>query len=173
MRLFLAAVSGAMILSSAGCVTHPPLQTVAHVDLKRYAGFWHEIARYPNRFEKNCKQGTSTAEYTLRADGKVDVENRCVSKSGRKKLSEGTARVVDKEKNAKLAVTFFWPFEGSYWIIDLDPEYRWAVVGEPSRKYLWILAREPSLPKDVLDGILSRLPDKGYDPSKLMIEQPQ
>jgi apolipoprotein D and lipocalin family protein len=80
---------------------------------------------------------------------------------------EGVARVVDSSTNAKLAVTFFGPFEGDYWILELGNEYEFAVVGEPSRKFLWILSREPVLDEDLYQDILSRLPEKGYDPERL------
>ncbi|MGD8944973.1 MAG: lipocalin family protein, partial [Desulfobacterales bacterium] len=75
--------------------------------------------------------------------------------------------VVDSATNAKLKVWFFWPFKGNYWIIDLAPDYQWAVVGEPSRKYLWILSRTPTMDAAVYQGILKRLPQKGYAPDKL------
>jgi apolipoprotein D and lipocalin family protein len=144
-----------------------PLDVVDRVDLQSYVGIWYEIASYPASFQEGCV-GT-TAEYTLRDDGKIQVINRCYDESfdGPLRTIEGTARVVDEETNAKLKVTFFWPFEGDYWIIDLDENYEWAVVGEPSRTYLWILSRTPTLDESVYQAILSRLPDKGYDPSRL------
>ena len=115
------------------------------MDLARYAGKWYEIARLPNRFQRDCAANT-TATYTLRPDGKITVVNECRKADGRTKSAKGTARVADpKGPNTKLKVTFFWPFSGNYWIIDLDPEYRWVVVGEPGRDYLWILSREPRL----------------------------
>ena len=112
----------------------PPLEVVAQVDLKRYLGKWFEIASYPAWFQRGCT--ASTAEYSLLDDGKIRVVNRCRKKSldGPLKTSTGKAVVVDTATNAKLKVWFFWPFKGNYWIIDLDPDYRWAVVGEPKRK---------------------------------------
>lgn len=162
-----------VVLTAAGCATTtarrglPPLRTVAHVDLERYAGTWFEIASFPQRFEKGCV--ASRAEYTLRPDGTVDVVNRCRDRTldGPERRAEGTARVVDATTNAKLAVTFFWPFRGDYWVIDLDPEYRFAVVGHPSRDYLWILARTPALDAATYDGIVARLAAQGYDTSRL------
>lgn len=151
----------------SGCSNHPPLAVVDHVDLPRYMGRWYEIAKYPTRFEKGCHG--ATADYTLRPDGKVDVVNRCRkgSMTGEEEVAKGVARSVDSKTNAKLKVWFQWPFEGNYWVIDLDPDYRWAVVGEPSRKYLWILSRTPHMRSADYDGILSRLPSKEYDPAKL------
>jgi len=147
----------------------PPLETVAYVDLQRYVGTWHEIARFPHRFQKGCV--ATRAIYTLRDDGQIGVYNECRKGTvgGELKSVEGRARVVDAATNAKLEVTFFWPFWGAYWIIDLDPDYRWAVVGHPSRKYLWILAREPGLAEDVLQGIRQRLERQGYDLSPLIV----
>ena len=145
----------------------PTLNVVDSVDLQRYLGKWYEIASYPAWFQKGCTG--STAEYSLMADGKIRVVNRCRKKSldGPLKESRGKAEVVDTVTNAKLKVWFFWPFKGNYWIIELDDNYQWAVVGEPGRKYLWILSRTPIMEETVYDGILSRLPQKGYDPDKL------
>lgn len=145
----------------------PPLQVVDRVDLERYLGTWYEIASYPAWFAKNCTG--VTAEYTRRDESTIRVVNRCFKGhlDGKLKEAKGRARVVDTESNAKLKVSFFGPFWGDYWILDLDPEYRWAVVGEPKRKYLWILSRTPQMDRKVLDGILTRLPEKGYDTDRL------
>ena len=95
--------------------------------------------------------------------------NRCRKGNldGPLKESRGKAEVADTTTNAKLRVWFFWPFKGNYWIIDLNPDYQWAVVGEPSRKYLWILSRTPTMDEAVYQGIIERLSQKGYDPAKL------
>jgi apolipoprotein D and lipocalin family protein len=143
------------------------LQTVSHVDLTRYVGRWYEIARYPTRFEKDCASDV-TATYTQRSGGKIEVVNECRKADGQVKRSKGTARVVDKRTNAKLKVTFFWPFSGNYWIIDLAPDYSYAVVGEPDRKYLWILSRSSQLTESVYGQIVTRVRELGYDPSLLM-----
>jgi apolipoprotein D and lipocalin family protein len=145
----------------------PALKTVSSVDLNRYAGTWYEIARYPAKFQKKCVRDVR-ATYTLRSDGKVEVLNQCVQADGKIKTAKGKAKIVDRTTNAKLKVTFFWPFYGDYWILELDPEYKYAVVGEPKRKYLWILSRSPEMDPAVYDGILERLKTIGYDPSKLM-----
>ena len=147
----------------------PPLQTVAKVDLSRYTGTWFEIASYPQRFQEGCT-GT-TATYTLRDDGEIGVVNRCRKGSlqGEEDSAEGRARVVDKTTNAKLEVTFFWPFWGDYWIIDLDPGYQWAVVGHPNRRYLWILSRQETLADEIMVGIRTRLQQQGYDLHDLLI----
>ena len=145
-----------------------PLGVVPSVDLTRYAGKWYEIARLPNRFQRDCA-GNATATYTLRPDGKITVLNECRKADGRRKSAKGTARVADaKGPNTKLKVTFFWPFSGKYWIIDLDPEYRWAVVGEPGRDYLWILSREPQLDAALYRQIVERARQRGFDTGKLV-----
>jgi apolipoprotein D and lipocalin family protein len=146
---------------------HAPLTTVSAVDLDQYLGTWYEIASYPAWFQKGCTG--STAIYSLLPDGRIKVVNKCFKKSldGPQKTSTGKAEVVDETTNAKLKVWFFWPFKGDYWIIDLDPDYRWAVVGVPSRKYLWILSRTPTLDDTVYRGIISRIADQGYDPARL------
>lgn len=142
------------------------LEVVERVDLNRYAGKWFEIARYPNRFQKDCATDT-TATYTLRKDGKIEVVNSCLRKDDKLKTARGTAKVVDSRTNAKLKVTFFWPFYGDYWIIDLDPEYRYAVVGDPGRKYLWILSRTPTLDEQTYQQVLRNVRTAGYDPDRL------
>ncbi|WP_263409778.1 lipocalin family protein [Terriglobus tenax] len=159
----------ALLLGTSFAMSQTTLKTVEKVDLQRYAGKWYELARLPNRFEKKCDRDV-TAEYAL--DGStVSVTNTCVRKDGSPTTSRGKAKVVDAATNAKLKVTFFWPFYGNYWVIGLDPEYRWAIVGEPSRKYLWILSRTPSLPRETMDGILQRIKGSGYRPEDLLITQ--
>ena len=158
-----------LLIGSDGSRLAPPpaLKTVSSVDLNRYAGTWYEIARYPARFQKKCVRDVR-ATYTVRSDGKVGVINQCVQADGKIKTAKGKAKIVDRTTNAKLKVTFFWPFYGDYWIVDLDPEYQYAVVGEPKRKYLWILSRSPEMDPAVYGAILERLKTIGYDPSKLM-----
>jgi len=145
-----------------------PLRTVDQVDLGRYAGTWYEIARFPKRYERGCTR--SAATYTLRSDGGLDVRNECRMGSfdGPVKSVEGRARVVDPRSCAKLEVRFFWPFWGAYWIIDLGPDYEYAVVGNPSRESLWILSRTPRMPDAVYQAILRRLDVQGYDTRRLV-----
>jgi apolipoprotein D and lipocalin family protein len=146
----------------------PPLQVVPSVDLKRYVGTWYEIARFPHRFQKGCV--ASQATYTLRQDGKIDVINQCTKGTQGGELSsvQGNAWVVDTKTNAKLKVRFFWPFTGDYWIIDLGENYEYAVVGHPSRSYLWILSRRPAMEEVLYQRILEKLRSQfQYDVSKL------
>lgn len=145
----------------------PPLETVPSVDLNRYIGSWYEIASFPQRFQKGCTG--STATYTLRDDGEIDVLNRCRmgSLQGEEDTADGRARVVDSKTNAKLEVTFFWPFWGDYWIIDLGADYEYAFVGHPSRDYLWILSRKPIIEDSVYKRILKRLEDQDYQLDRL------
>ena len=158
-----------LAVSLVAVAADAPVTTVAKVDLKRYLGVWHEVASIPAWFQKDCAWGT-TATYTLRKDGDVDVLNQCRTTEGTVKKAEGIAWVVDKQTNAKLKVSFipgkFKLAGGDYWIIDLGPDYEFAVVGGPSRQYGWVLARQPELPKEILDGIWVRLKAQGYDVSK-------
>ncbi|SFM91290.1 lipocalin family protein [Thermodesulforhabdus norvegica] len=144
------------------------LDTVTFVDLVKYAGTWYEIARLPNRFQRKCARNT-TAEYRVRADGKIAVINRCMTDSGRWIEARGVARVVDATTNAKLKVSFvrllgFQLFWGDYWIIGLADDYSWAVVGVPGRKYGWILSREPHLDRKIFRELHALLQQRGYDP---------
>ena len=145
-----------------------PLETVNFVDLSRYVGQWYEIARYEHRFQAGCVG--SRANYSLRDDGKISVVNECYEKSfsGKLRSVKGKAWVVDKETNARLKVSFFWPFAGDYWVIDLGQDYEYAVVGHPNRKYLWILSRTPVMDEEVYKSILARLQKQEYDTAKLI-----
>ncbi len=165
LALFTFLAGFAMVAPSRAADT--PLEVVESVDLDRYLGRWYEIASYPAWFQKNCT--AVTADYSLRDDGVIEVVNSCRKGAldGKLKQSKGRAKVVDRETNAKLKVSFFGPFWGPYWIIDLDPEYQWAVVGAPNRKYLWILSRTPQMDEELYEEIVSRLPAKGYDPGGL------
>ncbi len=142
-----------------------PVASVASVDIARYSGKWFEIASFPMYFQRNCIADTS-AEYTPTADGNIGVHNRCRTKSGFDDAT-GKASVVEGSANSRLKVWFFWPFKADYWIIGLDPDYRWAVVGNPNRKYLWVLSRTPQLPADQLKAALASASAQGYDLSKL------
>ena len=151
----------------AGCASRPPLQTVSSVDLGRYAGKWYEIAKYPNFFQRGCLSGT-TAEYSANPDGTIRVVNQCVGRDGQAIRVVGKASVVPDTRNTKLKVSFGGPISGAYWIIGLDEEgYKWAVVGHPSRKFLWILSRQPNLPPKTYEKILQLLRERGYDPARL------
>ncbi len=154
-------------LVAAACTAAPygkgELHTVAKVDLKRYTGKWYEIATIPSWFQKGCV-GT-TAEYSMREDGAIRVENTCREKTldGAPRSIVGKAWVTDSATNAKLDVQFFWPFSGAYWIIELDPDYQYAVVGHPSRDYLWVLARTPQISDPLYGELLRKAQQQGYD----------
>ena len=143
------------------------LQTVAYVDLKRYAGKWYELASYPQRFQKGCT--CTTAQYTATDKGYIIVENRCNKDSvnGKQSYIKGKAFVEKNSGNAKLKVQFFWPFRGKYWIIDLADDYSYAVVSHPNKKYLWILSRTAEMNEIIYKQIIGRLKEKGVDVSKL------
>lgn len=165
----------AVITLLSSCVFHqhgtelPPLQTVAQVDLNRYLGLWYEIGRYPNSFQKGCLD--STAMYTARPDGKIDVLNSCRdAQDGSLREAKGRAWVVDNTTNARLKVSFFWPFRGDYWIIDLGREYEYAVVGTPDRKYLWILSRTPEMSTDILEKILQNVEKQSFVRDNILLQ---
>lgn len=144
----------------------PPPDTVPHVDLNRYVGTWYEIARYPNRFQKECRE--STAFYSIRDNGAITVVNRCRTDSVDKE-ARGIAKVVDSTTNARLKVSFFRPFYGDYWILDLGADYDYAVVGTPDRKYLWILSRTPMMDARLYEKLLEKIRGQGFDPQRLLV----
>jgi apolipoprotein D and lipocalin family protein len=147
----------------------PQLVTVKQVDLNKYVGLWYEIAKIPNSFQDQCSYGT-TAEYKIDDDGDIIVKNICYDNEGKLDVAEGLAKVVDKNTNAKLEVSFvsflgIRPFWGDYWIIGLDENYQWAVVGTPSRKYGWIISRSSSLSEDTMTEIFPLLKSQNYNPA--------
>ena len=168
----------ALLASLVGCSAStterlklPPLEAVAHVDLGRYVGSWYEIANFPQRFQRGCV--ASTATYSVRDDGEIDVLNRCREGAldAPERRALGRARVVDAATNAKLEVSFFRPFWGDYWVIDLDPDYAWAVVGHPGRDYLWILSRTSTMPEATYQAIVGRLEKSGYETARIVRTQ--
>jgi apolipoprotein D and lipocalin family protein len=164
--IFIIAAS-TVFYSCLSAVSHtplPPPDVVSHVELSRYTGVWYEIARYPNRFQKGCTD--TSAAYKLGPDGSLTILNSCLKK-GALDTEKGKARVVDPTTNAKLKVSFFWPFSGDYWIIDLGADYDYAVISGPDRKYLWILARSPQMDATLYGEILKRLKEQGFDISRL------
>jgi apolipoprotein D and lipocalin family protein len=145
----------------------PPVQAVEAIDLTRYAGRWFEVARRPNFFEK-ADMSNITADYELLPSGLVSVRNSCRRGDGKHTEAVGIARALD-ESNTKLKVAFaprllrVLPFVwGNYWILDLDPDYQWALVGEPSRKYLWILSRTPQMPAAEFERLCGKAIENGY-----------
>lgn len=166
-----------LLLSSIIAVAkeREPLETVAAVDFNRYAGLWYEIARLPNRFERSCASDV-TAHYTLLAGGEISVVNQCRKQNGEIKRAVGRARLADKEgAPSKLKVRFapgflsFLPFVwGDYWIIELAEDYSYAVVGDPSRKYFWILSRAPRMDEATYQRLVGRADASGFDTSRLI-----
>lgn len=157
----------ALALLLAGC-SHAPFdsQPMPKVDAARYMGKWYEIARLPNTFERGC-DGV-TAEYALQKDGSVSVLNTCRDGGPQGPARTAKAKAWSRhESGSRYDVSFFRPFKAPYWIIDLDPEYRWAAIGHPERKYLWILAREKALPPETEAALLARLQALGYDTARL------
>lgn len=150
------------------------LATIPALDVKRYMGTWYEVAKFPNDFQKKCV-GFTTATYSLREDGRVDVVNRCRRADGSTDAASGVARQPGGATSPKLEVRFapailswlpmVW---GDYWVIDLDPDYQLAAVSEPKREYLWILSRTPTVDPAAYDALLGRLRAQGLDMNRLV-----
>jgi apolipoprotein D and lipocalin family protein len=150
-----------------------PLQTIERLDVARYLGTWYEIAKYPNRFQRQCVADTQ-ALYRQRDDGQLDVINRCRQANGEMTEAVGRARQVGAADSPKLEVRFapawlswlpmVW---GNYWVIDLDPAYQLVAVSEPSREYLWVLSRTPTVDPAAYQALLGRLQAQGFDLAKL------
>jgi apolipoprotein D and lipocalin family protein len=174
-------LTGAIALAAAATLqprtahspTSAPVRTVPFVDLDRYAGDWFEIARLPNRFQRQCV-GDVRASYARQPDGRIAVVNRCQTAEGRSE-ARGLARVVDQRSFARLKVRFapawlsFVPAVwGDYWVIGLAEDYSWAVVGSPDRQYLWILARTPRLDRPRAAAALAVARENGFDVTRLV-----
>lgn len=163
--LFLASVvlSGCWF-SGRGAIGNPAVpQPAKEVDLQKYLGRWYEIARYEASFQRGCE--AVTADYSLLPDGRINVVNACRRESldGPADSASAKAYVVEGSRNAKLRVSFFWPFYGNYWILDRAQDYEWAVVGEPSGRYLWLLFRTPRPSQDQIESVKNRAAEMGYD----------
>ncbi len=154
-----------------------PNQPVDNLDLARYAGQWHEIARLPQFFERKCVDNI-TATYTVRPDGRVEVRNACRTSDNQRKASQGLAKPGDGKPGA-LKVRFapswlswlplVW---ADYWVVELDPDYQWAVVGNPNLKYLWILSRQPSMATDQFRRLVANAERRGYPTDRLIMAAP-
>jgi apolipoprotein D and lipocalin family protein len=164
-------LAAALVLLLTCCALHAPDDppaTVSRVDLQRYLGTWYEIAHIPNRFQRHCSHGT-TAEYRQAGTGRIAVLNRCIRADGSVDQAAGSARVVDPETNARLQVSFvqllginlFW---GDYWILGLDSGYSYAFVGDPGRKYGWVLSRKPELNAVDMARVWDMVQQQGYNP---------
>lgn len=151
----------------------PPVKTAASVDLKKYLGTWYEIAAIPQYFEKQCV-GNTTAEYASTDSDQISIVNSCDTAEAKRSIATGRAMVVDKISNSKLKVTFMnffgWLFllGGDYWILSVDENYSYAVVGAPDRDYAWILSRTPELSDEQIIKTKQILVDQGYDACKLI-----
>lgn len=173
-----AAAQGPAATPAAAAAAAAPLVPVPSVDLQRYMGRWHELARFPNRFQSDCI-GPATADYRLQPGGTVQVINRCPQAGGKVDEAIGEARRVGDVGSPKLEVRFapawlswlpmVW---GNYWVIDLDPAYQLAVVSEPKREYLWVLARQPQLDNATWEALMARLRAQGFDLSRLQRAAP-
>jgi apolipoprotein D and lipocalin family protein len=163
------------LLALSGCVSmgsdasSRPLRPVAYVDLPRYMGGWFVIANIPYSAEKDCFD--SVEGYALRPDGRIENKFACRDDSfdaPMKPKLKTVATVHDRTSNAEWRVPFFKVIRVKYLVIDLDPDYRWAVIGHPSRRYGWVISRTASLPDDTYSGILQRLREQGYDTAKFV-----
>lgn len=172
-----ALIMAALLLAPAGARASGPVTSVPDLDLSRYAGQWYEIAHLPVSFQRRCA-GDITATYSLRGDGAIGVRNACRSRDGGIETAEGRARGVDGHPG-RLQVRFapdwlawvpmVW---ADYWVIALDPDYQWAMVGEPGRDYLWILSRDPSMDRALFEDLRGRAQAMGYDLAPLVTAAP-
>ena len=150
-------------------VTLKPMETVPYVDIEKFMGDWYVIANIPTFLEKGATNAIES--YELNDKGEVETYFSYFKNSpqGTKKEYFPKGFIVNKDTNAEWKMQFLWPFKASFLIIDLDQDYSYTVIGVPSRKYVWIMAREPEIPQNIYQGILSRLQKNGYDLTKLQM----
>jgi apolipoprotein D and lipocalin family protein len=154
-----------LLLSLA--LAQQPVPDTAAVELRSYLGTWYELARFDSFFQRGCV--ASTATYSLRDDGEVRVINRCRDGAldGKLKEIEGKAWVPDPAQSGKLKVQFFWPFSAPYWVLEVGPDYAWALVGHPDKKLCWVLSRTPHVDEALYQQLVGRLAARGYDVARL------
>lgn len=172
-------LAGALVLSAPArpaVDTDEPLRAVPSLDMQRYAGTWHELARLPVEFEQDCVRAI-TATYTVRPDGRLDVRNECTRADGRREVADGVARPGERPGEFEVRFAPAWlaplPFVwADYWVIAIDEQYRWAIVGEPDREYLWILSRQPQVDERTLEDLKGRARMLGYELDALIVNPP-
>lgn len=165
----------AVLLSSCGSTSsQPPPATASKVDVKRYTGRWHEIARFPMSFQKADEK--AYAEYGLKVDGTLSVHNVATAPDGSTRDIRGSATVLNPGENSRLLVRFdawfgrFIPKSeaGNYWILHVNADYSEALVGTPDRKFLWILARKPEINAKAYEALVQKAKALGYDTQRLI-----
>jgi len=175
MRLPLAtAAATLLVIAYAAPAAAQDIVTVEKVDMARYAGTWYEIARLPNKLQAECVGDVSTS-FRLRGMRSYDIETRCRRADGSEEVDMGIARVQDLTTNAKMEWRFlplalaWWPFAWTdYWIVDLAPDYSWAVAAVPTREALWILSRKPELDAPIYDRLVAKARAMGFETGKLI-----
>lgn len=176
MKTIFSFLLSSMLFMTTACAStnYDDPSTSERIDIERYMGLWYEIGRFENSFQKKC--GQTKAQYTLRADGKVNVLNTCKLKndSGKVKTAKAIASIKNTDTNAVLAVSFvpffnrFGWFAGDYRILDIGADYEWVIVGDLKREYFWVLSRTPTLNKTLYQNLLEKAQDLGYDKSKVI-----
>ncbi len=153
------------LLAFPAIAARADLPVIQDVDPARYLGRWYEIGFIPHWFERGCSETTAT--YSAGKRGRIRVVNECLRK-GKTHQADAVAWHAGEGRDGKFKVQFFWPFSGHYWVIALDSDYQWAMVGHPSRRYLWILSRNTTLPEDIYQRLIDQATRLGYDPSKII-----
>lgn len=157
-----------LALVAALALTQAPARDTADLDLQRYLGTWYEVARFDSFFQRGCY--ATKATYSRRDDGELRIVNECHdgSPTGEVKKAEGKAWVEDPKEPGKLQVMFFWPFHGPYWVLEVAPDYSWALIGHPKKKSCWVMSRTPAMDEGLYAQLVKKLEARGYDTSKLI-----
>lgn len=155
------------LFSSLGFAADPAV--VPTVDLQRYSGLWYQVAHFPSFFLNGCEY--STAEYSVKDNGTIGVLNKCHKNNAVNSSISGTASAPNPAEPTKLKVDFGFFAKGNYWIIDLDPDYQWAVVSGPGKSSLFILSRQGPMESEVLESLVLKLKANGFDTDKIVFDK--
>ena len=162
-KIWMVLAAAALLWVAPTEAQNPNLPIVPQLDRARYVGRWYEVAYIPHWFERGCSNTTAT--YTLAADGRLNVLNECI-RDGKAHQAHGVAWHTGQGRDGEFNVRFFWPFNAPYWVIALDPEYQWAMVGQPSRHSLWILSRKRHLDFTIYKQLIQKADEAMYEAKK-------
>jgi apolipoprotein D and lipocalin family protein len=165
-KIWMVLAAAALLWVAPTEAQNPNLPIVPQLDRARYVGRWYEVAYIPHWFERGCSNTTAT--YTLAADGRLNVLNECI-RDGKAHQAHGVAWHTGQGRDGEFNVRFFWPFNAPYWVIALDPEYQWAMVGQPTRRCLWILSRKRHLNFTIYKSLIQKAVSLGYNPAQIQL----
>jgi len=159
------------LLTLAPAVKAQEVTPVPKLDLNKFTGTWYEMARYPNKRQKNCTKDAIVLIAKADKTDHIQIVTSCDTKTPYADVRNGTGKAQDKSGDGKLKVSYMWPFTSKYWVLGYGEDYRWALIGSPNHKNLWILSKTPTLNQEVLTEIRAKATAEGFAPGKLVTTQ--